>query len=429
MPEKRPSRDGDSGPGGSAAPFPEPPRSLRNLVTPAEAKDLPVHRWFLYPHSFSPGLVGELLTTFHLPAGSVIYDPFAGAGTTIRMAQETGYSAFGTDMLPLSVLLSNAKVAHYRRPDLDRAWSRVNERFESQAMEDAIFESDIPLVTKAFHPEVATVLARIRRAVNGTQPPIFRRFFLVALARLLDDVSFAVKSGGWPRLVQREVPAIRVFPRFVEIVQTMLEDVGDSANNRQGKRWRCYRRDARLAPPVPQFNAVITSPPYLNRHDYTRVFALEHAVVFGVQQSGLVALRRELVHSHVEARRRRRPPGYVIPKELGDVLPVLQERVQSDQRVYPMLMGYFEDMFRSLRSLRLRLAPGGYVAFVLGDVRFTGVMLPVQAAVRRLGEQVGLEWCATWAARQRGNSAQQMKEYGREPADECVIIWRAPIAG
>lgn len=431
---KRTGARGETGALTSAHPSPndqraslhtDSPTSLARLVTPAEARTLPVHRWFLYPHSYSPGLVRELLKAFDLRPGTTIYDPFAGAGTTLRTAQEEGYSASGVDMLPLSVLLSNAKVASYKVRDLERAWRTLQQRLGTPAAGERGLMSDIPLVAKAFTADIARTLAHIQASISVEPSARHRDFFSVALARLVEEVSLAVKSGGWPRLIERDIDPTSVCPSFIKLVDAMIEDVKTDRVDRGPEQWRCYRGDSTMTPHVRAYGAVITSPPYLNRHDYTRVLALEHAVLFGTQQTDIIALRRRLLRSHVEARRPQQARGYRMPTELAEVLPALKEATHTDRRVYAMITGYFEDMFLALRALRPRLADNGYVAFVLGDVRFAGIMVPVEMTICRLGEQVGLRWVATWQARERGNSAQQMKEHGREPAREYVIIWQA----
>lgn len=403
-----------------------PRRPLAKLVTPFEARTLPVHRWFLYPHSYSPGLVKELLNAFQLSKDAVVYDPFSGAGTTVRTAQEEGYSAFGTDILPLSVLLSRGKTARYSVLEMERAWQHLQARLRERPFSNGRgLGSDIPLVNRAFSPEIQQLLSHVRASIYSEPLELYRDFFLIALARLVDHASLAVKSGGWPRIVERDIDPNSISPTFLGYANAMIDDVrNDSASSSPGN-WDCFLGDSTLVPGVGRYSAIITSPPYLNRHDYTRVLGLEHALVFGTSQEKLIALRRGLLRSHVEARAQRVTADYRTPTELAEVLRTLK-MVLEDRRVYPMVTGYFEDMFRTLAALRTRLEPDGYVAFVLGDVRFGGVMLPVEAAVRQLGEQVGLQWLTTWQARERGNSAQQMKKYGREPAREYVIIWRMP---
>ena len=89
-----------------------------------------------------------------------------------------------------------------------------------------------------------------------------------------------------------------------------------------------------------------------------------------------------------------------------------------------MIRGYFEDIYMSLASLYERIGRGGKIAFVLGSVRFSGVMIPVDEIVADIGEQTGLKVDKIIVARYRGNSAQQMAQFGREPARESVILWQ-----
>ena len=88
-----------------------------------------------------------------------------------------------------------------------------------------------------------------------------------------------------------------------------------------------------------------------------------------------------------------------------------------------MLEGYFEDMHLVLKEIKRLLIPHGKVAFVIGDVRYGGIMIPVGNILINIGNNIGLEFKAKITARMRGNSPQQMKKYGREPMEENILIW------
>ena len=47
------------------------------------------------------------------------------------------------------------------------------------------------------------------------------------------------------------------------------------------------------------YSGIITSPPYCNRYDYTRTYALEHALL-GVNEIGLAGLRQAMLSCTVE---------------------------------------------------------------------------------------------------------------------------------
>ena len=50
-----------------------------------------------------------------------------------------------------------------------------------------------------------------------------------------------------------------------------------------------------------QYEAIITSPPYCNRYDYTRTYALEHAIL-GIHEHELLDLRQKMLSCTVENR-------------------------------------------------------------------------------------------------------------------------------
>src|SRR3954466_12633697 len=71
-----------------------------------------VHRLHPYLGKFIPQLVEELLRR-HVAAGSRVLDPFAGAGTTLVQALESGSAATGIDLAAFNCLLMRVKTARY----------------------------------------------------------------------------------------------------------------------------------------------------------------------------------------------------------------------------------------------------------------------------------------------------------------------------
>ena len=76
-----------------------------------------VHRLHPYLGKFVPQLVEALLTRYVRPGGRVL-DPFAGSGTTLVQALESGYDAVGVDIAAFNALLISVKT---REHDLDAA--------------------------------------------------------------------------------------------------------------------------------------------------------------------------------------------------------------------------------------------------------------------------------------------------------------------
>src|SRR5881227_893576 len=71
-----------------------------------------VHRLHPYLGKFIPQLVEALLSRY-LPRGGRVLDPFAGSGTTLVQALESGLDACGADVAPFNCLLMRVKTREY----------------------------------------------------------------------------------------------------------------------------------------------------------------------------------------------------------------------------------------------------------------------------------------------------------------------------
>src|SRR5437764_8279273 len=78
-----------------------------------------VHRLHPYLGKFIPQLVEVLLSRYVRQGGRVL-DPFAGSGTTLVQALESGYDAAGGDLAAFNCLLMRVKTARYNEFVLEK---------------------------------------------------------------------------------------------------------------------------------------------------------------------------------------------------------------------------------------------------------------------------------------------------------------------
>src|SRR2546430_16133155 len=71
-----------------------------------------VHRLHPYLGKFIPQLA-EVLLRRYVPRGGRVLDPFAGSGTTLVQALESGLDATGVDVAAFNVLLMRVKPCRY----------------------------------------------------------------------------------------------------------------------------------------------------------------------------------------------------------------------------------------------------------------------------------------------------------------------------
>lgn len=389
-------------------------------VTPRDIRDKPVHRWYVFPHSFTDNLVDTLIAEWGLGVHDRLLDPFVGAGTTLVSSRENAVSARGFDLSPLAVFASNTKVADYCPIQIADSWQALKDKLQNyQPTPDQLRRGYPKLVRDALPDGRLEEIERMLTCFDALVCKVsHRNFFRLILLSLIPEFSQAVANGGWLRWLNSGREARELIDAFATRVEAYLLDVG--RESRPTGEWRAELGDARRLPlKDDQITAVITSPPYPNRHDYSRVFAIELMLCF-LDWHGNRKLRYQSFHSHPEARPKRPAVGdYNRPGDLDECIDAV-----SDARLRKMLDGYFVDMHLCLREIVRVCKSGARIGMVVGNAQYDGKAIMVDEFTAELGEQVGLICHEIRILRWRGNSAQQMEKYGRRPSRESIVLFR-----
>ncbi len=402
---------------------------LRHHVTPKLLKEEPIHRWFWFPHSFSPSLLDEFLKEFPLTEDSTILDPFVGAGTAVLRAHQLKYNAVGCDISPLSIFVTQTKLQHY---DVEWVKSKIN-RFQNNYAGINVSLNNERFIElwenterfrKAFTKKEWEKIADLNAWIQSlTESKPEKDLLTLAMLKTQQLISRAVPDGGWFRWIEKPDQSNNIYSIFFNELNSMLREISYKNQNSE-KNWQVFQADSRnLSGFEKDIDLIFTSPPYPNRHDYTRVFHLT-LLGLGLTEKDILSLRHNSFRSHVEAKS---PP--IVKYNVLKMSPTLAECLSQfssnkDQRIPKMIEGYFEDMLASLISFQKILKDSGLVVLVIGNVRHQGVMVPVDEIIIELGTSIGFNLVKAWVARLRGNSAQQMKLYGRQPSREAIVILR-----
>jgi DNA modification methylase len=393
----------------------------RHWVTPRPLQEQPIHRWYVFPHSFAPSLVYELISEWKLNHRDRILDPFVGAGTSLLAAKEKGIPASGYDLSPLAVLASEVKTTSYKQSRLDSAWNQLKTAL-SPFRSDELSRDYPDLVKEALPGKLLNGFDLISRSISELScSSAERQFFRLALLSIVPEYSRKVATGGWLSWVDTRTRVTSIPSSFKSRVESMLNDYRGS--RRLGPRCQVSLADARRIPECERrYSAVVTSPPYPNRHDYTRVFGVELMLAL-LDWEQTRALRYQTFSSHPESHPERpEANGYQMPDDLRHTLNWIRNNGEDD-RIPDMLEGYFLDMYLCLREVRRVCKSKAMIALVLGNARYSGRTIPVDKLTAEIGEQAGLKCKKLVIVRYRGNSAQQMGKFGRQSSRETIVIF------
>ena len=196
--------------------------------------------------------------------------------------------------------------------------------------------------------------------------------------------------------------------------------------------------DVMPALPCDSYDAIVTSPPYCNRYDYTRTYALELALL-GVSEKELINLRQQMLSCTVENHAKNLltiNPLWANAIAAADQQELLQAilRYLEDQKeqgklnnngIPRMVRGYFYEMACIIAECSRVMKQNAPMFMVNDNVRYAGASVSVDMILSSIAEKLGLSVENILVLPNgKGNSSQQIGEHGCDPLRKCVYVWR-----
>lgn len=449
----------------------------RRSVSYQLSKKDALHNWLKYKEGFSAELVNTLLDDMDAVPGDIIMDPFMGTGTTNLVCLMRGINSIGYDIMPISGVSVSAKanVMKYNTKEIQR----LIEEFSSLQMPDD-YSGRTPYITITetaypdFNERFIQFVAEWITASNYS--PEAKNLFTLCMINSLERCSYTSKSGQYLSWDSRSKKVIKVNKERAAAGRKLLsghqcrekiEDINDAVIDElrhvlfditiiQGNGYTDfqatiqYKQNSVLFE-LPQIQdnylkGVITSPPYCNRYDYTRTYALE-LVYLGVGENTIKEMRQAQLSCTVESKPKiealkeyyaaigaseRFEYIYSTIKSNSAFMEILNamnmRKANGDLNnngVIRMVEGYFTELAFIYAELYRTCKKGAMVAFVNDNVRYGGEVIPVDYLSTSFAEQFGFTPVKVYCLKQqKGNSSQQMKKYGRVALRKSVTIWK-----
>lgn len=438
------------------------PKLNRSLISFQANKSEPLYRWFKYKEGFSSKFVKYILEKYKRPGiRQVVLDPFSGIGTTVTTAIQNGFDAIGIELLPPGILATEARLISQdvEIKTLKNLYNNL-EKIDYQnvnSIEKEFFFKHLTITKGAFPQEtensIAVINKYIQESISDSKIKILTKF---AVNSILEDVSYTRKDGQYLRWDYRSGRKLKskfdkgtIHPfkkKFLEKIYEMILDIEKCSRNKIDNSYQLitgsslYKLHSLEDSSV---DLVITSPPYCNRYDYTRTYALELAYN-GIDNNSIKNLRQTLLSATVENKSKffELSEFYsaigkeTIYKNLIDNFKsceALSESISSlhyhknelnNKNIPIMVTNYFFEMNLIIAELGRILKPSGKIVMVNDNVRYNGDEIAVDLILSDLASKVGLKTDHIWVLeRGKGNSSQQMGIHGRQELRKCIYLW------
>ncbi len=367
---------------------------LARLVTAHTNRSEPFHRWLVFKQAYSPELVRAFLDVA-TPAPPVL-DPFSGTGTFITECARQNVPAIGVEPLASLGFVTRGKsiTSFPPAPEVadDADWRTISASLTH------------PCHLVALMCAVASRLTGDGRVNKNARP--LSDCFRDACAMLEEDV-------------------IQPLPRANLVV----------------------RGDARRLEFLPDesIGGVLTSPPYLSRHDYTRVTAAyedvyacwraiqdshhsEHAG-YHVDDSldappmdSPAPLRRSHTQVPAHGRARGRLRTGALPETVVEAAETLE--LIDKGKMARVVRGYFSDMLGMLGECRRVLRTGSVCWMVIGGARLHDVYIPTDTILAEYATTIGFDVDRIVVARNLIPGGRKFGHLTKVAPRESVVVLR-----
>lgn len=351
----------------------EPTPQLAPLVTGEQAALEPYHRWLAYRQAFAPKLVRLFLAQAEGlpadPAASPLLDPFAGSGTVPIECARHGVAALGVEAVAALCFVAQAASApwdgHCPAVSGDETWQQIANRLDTPVLRAALMLA---------HARRHTADGRLRKSAE----PI----------------------AVWFRRMIELIRCDRAEP-LTTPVSMVTDDARELAEIEPGS-----------------IGGILTSPPYLSRHDYTQINRpLEQ--VYAHWYADEDGHRRQLA-----AHPRARPTGVkaTLPPAAEESCAALRDT--GHDKLANVVQAHFADLAASLHAAARVLRRDGPLWMVIGGARLHQVYIPSDLIAAELAQRSGFEICQIREARRLITSGRRLGTLQDVAPRESLLIMR-----
>ncbi|MBE0067996.1 DNA methyltransferase [Thermoanaerobacterium thermosaccharolyticum] len=384
-----------------------------NSSTFVNNMSLPIHRWFRYSAGFSAEWVEQTIQNYLTQHNITkkdeftVFDPFAGAGTTLLASEKVGVKSFGFESHPLISKIAKAKLLW--RTDIisfrnfaDRIITKAN------SIEGSI--EDYPeLVYKCYSAENLKNLDSIRRALEALKDnsPEYLLSWM-AFVSILRNSSHA-GTAQWQYVLpnKTKVKVTDPFEAYKKQIDIMTEDMAEMQKYTKSPKANLYVHDARenFSELNNSVDMIITSPPYANNYDYADATRLELSMLGKISSWGDLqeTVRKYLIRSCTQQVSKEKKDTFKYLKnelltpiydEIFDVCTKLDAEKElhgGKKNYHTMIALYFLDLAKVWKNLRALCKDGAEVCFVIGDSAPYGIYVPVDKWLGKLALSAGFK--------------------------------------
>lgn len=401
----------------------------------------PVHNWYKFTAGFSYKFVESILDDETKSKKPVVFEPFAGCGTTLVSSQKKEVRAIGNEGQEFMLDVIKAKLNW----DIDEFQCMKSFKELDEYVKDNLTSFDIeknahPLLQSLYTPETLKILYLIRNGLREIENEKIRLFFKLALSQTMHRSAIHPIAVPYISRTKKLANGGHPWEKFQAIIFQMLIDV------KPLKDIPCssdiYLQDSRYVNEQigeSSCNVCITSPPYLNNLDYGEVSKV-HTHFFDITNNWndiTTKVRHKLVTGATthykeaefdldkfkcsEFAQNNKSLFIDLSEKFFQIKNIAKDR-KGKKSFDILMMHYFEDMYNVLKEIKRVLELNSNAYLILGDSAPYGVYVSTTEILGEISKSVGFNDYEIYKIRSRGTKWKSLKNRHSIELSENVLV-------
>lgn len=401
----------------------------------------PVHNWYKFTAGFSYKFVDSILDEEAKSKNPIVFEPFAGCGTTLVSSQKKQIKAIGNEGQEFMFDVIKAKLNW----DIDEFQcmenlKQINKYIKEHLRGFNIEQDSHPLLQSLYTPETLTILYLIRNGLKEVESEKTRLFFKLALSQIMHKSAIHPIAVPYISRTKKLAHEGQPWEKFQTTVSQMLLDINPL------KDITCssdiYLQDSRKRNKQIEessCNVCITSPPYLNNLDYGEVSKV-HTHFFDITNNWndiTTKVRQKLVtgatthykesefnldtFKYSEFAQGNKSIFADLSDTFFQIKNIAKDR-KGKKSFDILMMHYFEDMYNVLKEIKRVLKPNSKAYLILGDSAPYGVYVSTTKILGEISKSVGFNDYQIYKIRSRGTKWKSLKNRHSIELSENVLV-------
>ena len=423
-----------------------------------ENRKVPIHRWVPWIAGFSSNFVSDVIRKYRLKPtdNTLIFDPFAGVGTTPLEAKMMGFTTKSVEINPYACMACrvklnwniNLKLFSKQIDKLDKFVTKIERTKDDFTIEKELPEPKLKPPSKFktrepfFDPLTERKILQLKEFIYEV-PGELQEHFKVAFGTILVKCSNYAYGPSLGRKSKMEIKQTQNMPagkHFIEKIKQMYEDLKWLKNTVIPKLPREPKHEVyegnvfSYINDISDVDLIVTSPPYLNNYHYPRNTRPQmYWLDIAEKPSDFEKIECESFGKFWQTVRESTPIDLDFSSpELERVIEQIRKR-NPNKGIYGgegwanYATVYFNDVHRFFKNFFAKMKGGGIMVWVLGNSILQGVEVKTEEFLVKIAELEGFKKENIYRIRKKRVGNSIVNTHVRTTPEKPVELYEAAV--